>query len=229
MHKGCTTKLRHKNKIASLRKKCTSAPRKFKFRVPESKFGKRKLHNKGYLSSKKNFKTLNYMNTAIELDSGATVCAKSFPDLSAVRADNYKNVNEDTLQKPSLSIETEPFPDDSTLNAESVRTVGSDSLSVDSLEFKKNIEVQDVSQDNEKHIDSFSKLENESFTKLSAACLDKVNYEPLVEVLSNDSEPENTIVSKLAKNKNNLFKVSFSKERLKPPHIPKLLQKIRST
>ena len=54
VHKGCTTKLRRKNKIASLRKKCTSIPRKLKFRDPESKFRKRKLRNKGYFSSKKN-------------------------------------------------------------------------------------------------------------------------------------------------------------------------------
>ena len=44
------------------------------------------------------------MNKAIELDSGATVCAKNFPDLSAVSADNHNNVNEDTFQKPHLAL-----------------------------------------------------------------------------------------------------------------------------
>ena len=114
VHKGRTTKQKNRNKVASLRKKCTSTPRKVKFRVPESKFRQRKLRNKSYFSSKKVCKTLDYLNKVIEIDCGDNISEKNLSDLPAVIANNNKTANDITIVKPPRSnIKTKLFSHDS--------------------------------------------------------------------------------------------------------------------
>ena len=211
VHKGRATKQKNRNKIASLRKKCTSTPRKLKFKVPESKFRKRKLRNKGYFSSKKVCKTLDYLNKVIEIDCGDNISEKNLSDLSAVIAKNNKTVNDVTIvEPPRTNIKTKPFSHNSALNAKFVQT--SDSLSENSLQLQTYLE------NNNKNIDNSFKFENaDNFSKSSAASVNKVNNDSFIEILSGDSEPERCNVVKLAEHENSMVKVSFSEKRLKQP------------